>query len=194
MTIHDGWVILFKDLEGGKRQILRFALAGDLLSYKTGNNDIIDHSAIAVTEVTVCAFPIQGFKDTIAELPELFFAINSITEILSARCLSTMTTIANYNAETNVAYLLLSLYIRGSAHCDTLNQDKMDGILFPFTQEDIGDALGLTAIHVNRVFQKLRKQDLIECNNKNLRIADEEKLAGVAQADLGELKRLLVAI
>lgn len=112
LTIHEGWVILFQILEDGSRQILRFALAGDLLSYKTGKDKPIDHSAIAVTEVTVCSFPINGFKDTIAKLPELFFAISSITNILTSRCYSTLTSIAKKMQKQSCLFTIKSAHPR----------------------------------------------------------------------------------
>jgi len=190
-TVYEGWVTLFKNLENGDRQILRFALPGDFLCYKTGRHKILDHSAIAVSDVTLCAFPIDRFRDTIAQLPELAMAISSITEMVTERCHTSLTSIASHPAETKVAYLLLSLYIRELA---LREKEMVDCIPFPITQEDIGDALGLTSIHVNRVFQSLRKKGLMECKNKCLWIRDQEALAQVARVSLPELKRLMVAV
>ena len=65
-------------------------------------------------------------------------------------------------------------------------------IPFPITHEDVGDALGLTSIHVNRVFQSLRGQGLIECKNRCLWVADQEALAKVARINLPELERIMV--
>lgn len=189
-SIYSGWVILFKDMKNGDRQILRFALAGDFLCYKVGNNRVIDHSAIAVSQATMCAFPIDRFRDTIAQLPELAFAISSITERTTQRCHSVLTTIASYSAKTKVAFLLLSLFIREAS----LNPANSEYVLFPITQEDIADALGLTSIHVNRVLQSLRKSGLIECKNRTLRVSDKEALAEMAKITLPELEHLMLGI
>lgn len=187
-TLYDGWVSLFKNLENGDRQILRFALPGDFLCYKIGNNKVLDHSAIALSDVTLCAFPIERFRTVISELPELAFAISSITEMVTERCHTALTSIASHPAETKVAYLLLSLYVREAA----LKKEEVECVPFPVTQEDIGDALGLTSIHVNRVFQSLRKQGLIECKSKCLWVPNQEKLAEVAKISLPEIKKLMV--
>ena len=64
-TVYNGWVILFKDMQNGDRQILRFALPGDFLCYKVGKHKVVDHSAIAVSEAALCAFPIDRFRQTI---------------------------------------------------------------------------------------------------------------------------------
>lgn len=186
-TIFSGWVSLFKNLENGDRQILRFALPGDFLCYKVGKNPVMDHSAIAISDVTLCAFPLDRFAKVMSDLPELAFAICAINETVHERCHTALTAIASHPAEAKVAYLLLSLYLREQA----LSEEKTDFVHFPITQEDIGDALGLTSIHVNRVFQSLRKKGLIECNSKHLLVPDTNALAEVAKIGLAELKRLM---
>lgn len=187
-TLYKGWVTLFKNLENGDRQILRFALPGDFLCYKVGKNKILDHSAVAISDVTMCAFPIERFRSIIQELPDLAFAISSITDIVTERCHTALTSIASHPANTKVAYLLLSLYIREEA----FHKETLECVPFPITQEDIGDALGLTSIHVNRVFQSLRKEGLIECKSKCLWIPNQELLAKVAKVKLPELRKLMV--
>lgn len=189
-TLYEGWISLFKNLENGDRQILRFALPGDFLCYKMGHNRILDHSAIAISDVTLCSFPLDRFRDTISEMPELAFAISSISELVTERCHTSLTSIASHPAESKVAYLLLSLYIKEQA----VETNDSSCIAFPITQEDIGDALGLTSIHVNRVFQSLRKKGLIECKSKCLWVPDQEALAGVAKVSLPELQRLMINI
>lgn len=186
-TLHQGWVILFKNLHNGSRQILRFALPGDFLCYKVGSHNILDHSAIAVSDVTLCAFPLDRFRDAIAGLPELAFAISSVTETTTQRCHTTLTTIASYPAEAKVAFLLLSLFIR-----EMKLKVGETCIPFPITQEDIADSLGLTSIHVNRVFQALRKQGLIECKNRCLWVPDKVALAKVARITLPELEHIMI--
>lgn len=188
-TLYDGWVILYKSLENGDRQILRFALPGDFLCYKVGKNKVLDHSAMVVSDVTLCAFPIDRFKTTIAELPELALALGSMTALISERCHTTLTTIASHPAESKVAFLLLSLFIREYARTDKKDDHCVP---FPITQEDIGDALGLTSIHVNRVLQGLRKQNLIECRNKCLKVPDTKALAQVAKIGLNDLHDLML--
>ena len=188
-TVYSGWVTLFKNLKNGDRQILRFALPGDFLCYKVGRNRAVDHSAIAASDVTLCAFPIDRFRQTIAELPDLAFAISSITETSTQRCHSALTSIASHPAETKVAFLLLSLYVR-----EMSLSSGAECVPFPITQEDVGDALGLTSIHVNRVFQSLRGQGLIECKNRCLWVSDKKALAKVAKINLLELENLMVGI
>jgi CRP-like cAMP-binding protein len=190
-SVYKGWVILYKSLENGNRQILRFALPGDLLCFKVGRNKVLDHSAIAVSDTSLCVFPIDRFKKTVKELPQLAVALSSMSCLISERYHSLLTTIASHPAETKVAFLLLSLYIRQRI----VSGNKDDGDYcahFPIKQEDISDALGITSIHVNRVLQSLRQKGLIECKNKCLKVPDQKALAEVAKIELEVLQELML--
>ena len=47
---------------------------------------------------------------------------------------------------------------------------------WPITQAEIGDALGITTVHVNRVLQEMRADGLIELKGERLTIPDWDKL------------------
>jgi hypothetical protein len=50
----------------------------------------------------------------------------------------------------------------------------------PIAQTDIGEATGLTSVHVNRTPQELRRENLIVLERKRLRIPDLKRLIEVA--------------
>ena len=58
---------------------------------------------------------------------------------------------------------------------------------FPLRQEQIGDLLGLTNIHVNRTIQQMRGQGLIQLCDRMLTIPDVPSLRGAAGFDPGYL-------
>lgn len=60
--------------------------------------------------------------------------------------------------------LLLRLQIVGCAA-----EDKFE---FPLTQEELGDTLGVSTVHVNRVLQELRANGLITPKNNTLTVHD----------------------
>jgi CRP-like cAMP-binding protein len=51
------------------------------------------------------------------------------------------------------------------------------------TQETIGDALGLSAVHVNRALMALRARDLFTFDGRTLTIHDWDALTRVAEFD-----------
>lgn len=59
-TLFDGWLIIFKILDNGKRQILRFLLPGDFFRFQVngiGSTGGYLYSSLALMDSTLCAFP-----------------------------------------------------------------------------------------------------------------------------------------
>jgi DNA-binding IclR family transcriptional regulator len=58
-----------------------------------------------------------------------------------------------------------------------MNGGKGNQFSIPLTQEEIGDATGLTAVHVNRMMRSLVEDGLIERDGHAIRLLDEKRLA-----------------
>jgi CRP-like cAMP-binding protein len=54
---------------------------------------------------------------------------------------------------------------------------------FPMTQAEVGDALGLSFVHVNRTLQELRNAGLIALKNGALEVLDWEGLQRAGDFD-----------
>ncbi len=55
--------------------------------------------------------------------------------------------------------------------------------IIPLTQEDIADAVGMTQIHVNRMLQQMKEDNLLSCANGRLEILDYDALVKLANFD-----------
>jgi CRP-like cAMP-binding protein len=51
---------------------------------------------------------------------------------------------------------------------------------FPFKQQHLADALGLSVIHLNRVLRNLRASGLVRLEGRSLTVADREALCRLA--------------
>jgi CRP-like cAMP-binding protein len=58
-----------------------------------------------------------------------------------------------------------------------------DACDLPITQDDLGDALGMSTVHVNRTLMMLRAPGLVEFRGGKLRVIDWEKLVETAEFD-----------
>src|SRR3546814_17062534 len=76
-----------------------------------------------------------------------------------------------------VAYLLRELVTRHRAQWPG---NRIEEMVIPLTQEQIGDATGLTFVHVNRVLSTLRKDKIVHFHYRRLRIIDPYRLIEVA--------------
>ena len=55
-----------------------------------------------------------------------------------------------------------------------------DEISLPLTQEHIGDALGLTNVHVNRMLRELREEGVLVLQRGVLRLLDRGRLVEIS--------------
>ena len=136
----------------------------------------MDHSIGAITRLKVAmigADEMQGLTD---ERPRITQALwwHELVELAIQR--EWTVNLGQRTAYERIGHLLVELYLRlrtvGLAHdgrCD-----------FPLTQNDLADATGLTAVHVNRTLQELRRDKLIELERKQLHILDLERLEDVS--------------
>ena len=83
------------------------------------------------------------------------------------------------DARGRIAYLLCELLWRHAA------MGLAEGEMFrlPLTQTELGDALGLTPVHVNRVLKEFREHRLIAMERRLLRVLDPEGLQHIAAFD-----------
>ncbi len=190
-TLFDGWVILFKILDNGKRQILRFVLPGDFFGFQvngTGAAAGYTHGALALVESTLCAFPRTRLRSMMEKQPQLAIGLAEMGMHDMTLCQHHLIGTGRKNARESIAFLLLELFYRVRMQMQDGYDKTAASIIFPLTQEDIGDAIGLTSVHVNRVLKELERDKLIHCQRKRLTILDEETLMKIGQFDPGMIE------
>jgi DNA-binding transcriptional regulator LsrR (DeoR family) len=76
-----------------------------------------------------------------------------------------------------MAHLVCELFVR----LKVIGRVQDDTIELPITQSELGDTLGLSTVHVNRVLQELRREGLIRTRGTALTILDWDRLQAVAE-------------
>jgi len=187
-TLFDGWMAMYQTSKEGKRQILRFALPGDFLGFQTDQNGMVSHSVSALNESIVCGFPRNRLQEMFEDTPSLALRLASMGSRDMNLCQHHQAFRSRKDAYESIAFLLLELFHRTREHMNHHYDPVTNSITFPLTQEDIGDAVGLTNVHVNRILRQFHKLGLINCHHKRLQIIDEEKLA-----DMGEFDKSMIS-
>ena len=106
-------------------------------------------------------------------LAALLFVTGQVDRVLLT---DRLTSLGRSAARARVAALLLWIAGRIAA----ADPQAGDSFVVPMTQEEIGDATGLTAVHVNRTMRVLGEQGLIARTGGTVRILDRARLAAVA--------------
>jgi len=175
-TLLDGWAMVYQDLANGRRQVLDFALPGALLGFRPNLEAPPVHSVQALTDASMCVFPRARFLALVREQPEVGLRLAWMTARDHFLAQEHLTNLGRRNAAERIAYLLLEIYLRAARTWPAAG----GSIAMPLTQEHLGDALGLTAVHVNRTLGRLRRQGLLELGGRTLVVRDAEALAALA--------------
>lgn len=175
-----GWAFRYIRLEDGRRQILDFLLPGAMIGFQPGPKAKASYGAQALTDTTVCVLPHDGMVAFANEVPKIGLHLASMLSRDQSLAYDHLMSIGKQSAHRRVARLILELFVR----YHTLWPDQQIGEMrMPLTQDHIGDALGLTGIHVNRVLRDLRESGVFEFRYKRLYVLSFDKLITIAETD-----------
>ena len=179
-SLVDGWVALYNLLEDGRKQIFQFSLPGAILAFVPKRGAVMSYSAQALTDIVVSVIPHRNLERLSRDNPEIGMQLAG--SISQDRCLAYdhLSSVGRRSARERVAYLLLELFTQSRRHWPGHRGEEM---YLPLTQEHIGDATGLTGVHVNRVLRDLHKEGVAEFHYRRLRILDPDKLVDIAGID-----------
>lgn len=181
-TILDGWVMLYRLLGDGRRQIIDFALPGAFLGYQPNLTGPMRHGAQCITTVTACCtLPRRRFSDLLQRLPKLSTRLAWINGCDAVTAQTHLANVGGRAALPRVAYFLLELFMRLQPSSPATMDDAVE---IPLTQDHIADALGLTNVYVNKILRHLKNERLIFLHCHALRILDVQRLAKLADFDL----------
>ncbi len=173
----NGWVSLSVLLDDGSCQILDFALPGAMLGFQSGQNVPMYHSARCLSVVRVYAFPKYKLDSIIESNPRLALLLcRQITDD-EARAHDHLTNLGLRGARDRIARFLLEIYVRLRSRLPT---ERGEIIQLPLNQGHIGQALGLTYVHVCRTLKSLREQKIVRLANHKLEIIDPPALVAAA--------------
>jgi CRP-like cAMP-binding protein len=177
--VHEGWGARYKLFPDGRRQILMFVLPGDLVGMSQLLLDTATESLATMTEMRLSQAPRDTVIETMRQRHGLALALWRSLEQEHAILAEHLASLGRRGALQRTAHLLLELRQRLLATGEGLPTE----FECPLTQYELADALGLTAIHVNRVIRHLREQGLASIEHRRVTIHDSEALAAVAEFD-----------
>lgn len=181
-NVLSGWLFSYQLLPDGRRQILQFLLPGDVAGLDCDEDLGVTHGLETLSETVLCAIPREGFR----RLSDCCPAVAEQSQRCLARDMTLLfehvATLGRRTARERIAYLLLELTVRSGRSTRLTNGMSLR---MPLTQPILADALGLTAIHVNRVLRELREEGIMAFTHKCLTILDTERLTRLAGSPEG---------
>lgn len=180
-NILDGWAFLYELLEDGRRQILQFAMPGDLVGFRAARGVSL-FGAQAIDRVELCVLPRRRLTAFACEHPGLALRLMSMLSTDEQLAYERITSIGRKTALERISALLLELFYRVKHRAPQIAGEE---VVLPLTQPLIADATGLTPVHTNRMLMELRQRAVIEYGNGVFRILDPARLFETAGVDPG---------
>ena len=181
--LQEGWASAYKLLPDGGRQVINFSVPGDIMGLRSVLLRTSDHSFAAVTDIVVAEVTGQQMLETFERVPRLAAAILWTASRDEAMVVEHLVNIGRRSALVRTAHLLLELGLR----LQLVGLGTESDFACPLNQYLLADALGLTAIHVNRVLRQLRERGLVTFRDGRVVFHDLAGLRALAEFRNGYL-------
>lgn len=171
-----GWACSYKSLRNGARQIISIPIAGDCVGLRSAVLRTADLSFEVLTDALVSTIDGNSLLRTSYEFPVLGESMlwaaardeAMVAEhLLSVGRRSAIERTAHFYLELCERLRLIGLAPHGQFRC-------------PLNQYILADALGLSAIHVNRVLRELRDMGLLTVHRSDVIIHNVGALTGLS--------------
>ncbi|WP_299478639.1 Crp/Fnr family transcriptional regulator [uncultured Roseibium sp.] len=170
--LSEGWVCSYKVQSDGTRQIVDFQIPGDFLGLRSVLLRASDHSFEPITDIQAVEVQTGDLLETFANSPRLATAVLWAASRDEAMVVEHLVNLGRRDADRRMAHFLLEL----GARLALVGIGSQTGYDCPLTQYHLADALGLSAVHVNRVLRQLRENGLITFRSGKVTFDDRNRL------------------
>ena len=176
-----GFAYRHKLASSGARQIVSLHIPGEALDFQSLYLNYVDHNAQTLTHAEVAMVPLKAWRELIAARPAVAHAVIFCLLVEASILREWVLNVGRRSARERLAHLLCEYAYR----LDAQGLGDAGGYELRMTQEQIGDALGLTSVHVNRSIRTLEAEGLIQRQGRVVSFPDTERLR--KEADFSEL-------
>jgi len=163
-------------LDDGSRQILRFLFPGDMVGFSSLVYQRATETIAGVGDCVVAPFERGALTGIVTEHPRLSALLMATNQMERVALTDRLVALGRTSAKARVAAILLE--IRDSRRAADGAPEA--SFVLGLTQEEMGDAVGLTAVHVNRMLRQLDDERLIARENGRVTLLNEAALARIA--------------
>jgi CRP-like cAMP-binding protein len=178
-VIMRGFAFRSKTTEDGRRQILSFHPAGDMPDLHGLLLDRIDHDLVTLSRAQVAFIEHRHINQLIETHPIIARALWRETVVDASIFREWIVRLGTREAAARMAHLVAELRSRLLA----VGLAADDEFEFPITQSELAEALGISAVHVNRVIQSFRANGILDIQRSKITLKDIEQLVKIGGFD-----------
>jgi CRP-like cAMP-binding protein len=178
-VLASGWACSYKILPSGSRQIVEIQIPGDFLGLRSVLFRTADHNVEPITLVHASEVKQSDLLTAFAQTPRLATAVLWAASRDEAMVVEHLVDLGRRSATERMAHFLLEL----GARLRLVGLGDRNGYLCPLSQYLLADALGLSAVHVNRVLRELREDGMVTFQKGRVVFDDYDALVEYASFD-----------
>ncbi|MFZ5638519.1 MAG: Crp/Fnr family transcriptional regulator [Pseudomonadota bacterium] len=171
-VVRKGWFYAYTMLPDGGRQILHIHYPGDIVGLPDIAFVRTNAALAAAVDGTLCPFPKSALDEVFIRSPRLSALLFSIGMVEHAVLADRLRIVSRQGATSRVAHFLLEVVSR----LRVTRRDLGTGYDLPLSQSMIGDAVGLTNVHVSRALKRLEASGAIARQGRWIDLLDEPGL------------------
>ena len=184
--VKEGTAARYKVLRNGKRQIVHVLVPGDVVGLPGSFLDKATLSVAALSDMKVEVCSLEAFVAASYCRPKFALALAWLAVHEATVYAEHIIDIGRRTALERLAHFLLEMHER----LKLVGRATESAFDLPISQEVMGDALGLSVPHVNRMLAQLRKDGMIVANERHIQFADLRALQLLAHFQPARLARI----
>lgn len=175
--VEEGRLFASCDLANGERAITRLYFSGDIVGTANIPFEHATHTITTNSEAVLHVFPRRNLIRAFQDLPRIAAIFYTFAAMENAILNDRLVSIGRTPGKARLASLILEIAARRNLTRVTPEFDFKLGM----TQSQIGDAIGLTDVQVNRLFRALDEEGLIKRSGGHIQIMDYDGLCDIGQ-------------
>jgi CRP-like cAMP-binding protein len=166
--VEQGFAARYKLLHNGKRQIINIVMPGDVVGLPGSILERATCSVIAITDLKLQTCSMDAYVQLCYRRPQFGLILSWLAVQEAATYAEHLIDTGRRSPIERLARFLLEMHSR-LAMVGCAEETSFD---LPFSQEVIGDALGLSVPHLNRMLSQLRNEGLVATCGRRVEIVD----------------------
>ena len=171
MVLKSGWAVVKADSSDGRSQILRVYLPGEVMGLAEIGSSHASHRVMMQTDGVICPFPRGGLAPLYSDYPRLGALLTAVGSLDQIALRYHASSLGSMDAAGKLKFWLLQLRSR----LEVANIGLGNRFQVPFSQVEIGQAVGLTSIYVNKLLRRFVESGDIEIERPYVRLLKRDE-------------------
>ncbi|MBM7070062.1 Crp/Fnr family transcriptional regulator [Actibacterium sp. 188UL27-1] len=171
VVLQSGWAVLKSYNKSSGHQILRVFLPGEFVGLSEIGTPQMEHQISMQTSGVVSRLSRRAFYSGVSRLPRLNALLLALVSLDLQAFRHHGSCMRSMSAESNLKFFLLQLRSR----LKVAGVGSGDRFHVPFSQVEIGQAVGLTSIYVNKLLRGFRERGELEIDRPYFRLLAREQ-------------------